>query len=316
MFFGENKRRCGVGLVALSLALSVYGCGDDDASSTVDGGTMSGSDGGSTSGDASQTSSNIVEVATAAGDFSTLLSALERTGLDDALAGAGPFTVFAPTDAAFEALGVDLSTLTDEQLTTILQYHVISGERVASSAIPDTADTLADLTLVFSTEGSVSVNDATVTMADVDASNGVIHIIDAVLTPPNIVEMATIAGLTGLTGAVGAASGNLGDVLSGDGPFTVFAPTNQAFDDAAAVAATLSDDQLRDVLLFHVVSGAVLSTALTDGEVDSQLSGQTLTIDLSSGVEVEDATVVGADIKVTNGVIHLIDAVMVPPSLS
>ena len=139
------------------------------------------------------------------------------------------------------------------------------------------------------------------------------HVIDGVLLPPTVVDLAGHAGLDGLLGAVGAASGDLGTTLSGSGPFTVFAPDEAAFAAAAPVAATLTADELRDVLLFHVVGGAspVASTDLRDGEVPSLL-GETLTIDLSAGVTVEGASVTLADVHGTNGVVHVIDAVLIP----
>ncbi|HJK89759.1 MAG TPA: fasciclin domain-containing protein [Polyangiaceae bacterium LLY-WYZ-15_(1-7)] len=304
----------------LALAIGLVGCGDDDGTDPgtdsgtpgEDGGTMMMDDAGETGGD------TIVDVAVANGSFTTLVGALESTGLDEALAGDGPFTVFAPTDDAFEALGVDLSTLSTEELTTILQYHVVAGE-VPSTAIPATADTLADLTLVFDTSDGVVVNDASVVMADVEASNGVIHVIDTVLLPPDIPTMAGYAGLSSLAGALGDAE--LVEALQAEGPFTVFAPTNDAFGELEAVP---TGDALASVLLYHVVSGTIAAEDIpTDGAafVDTLSeneggNGITLVATAAGGsATINGAGVAVADVKCTNGVVHVIDAVLLPPNI-
>jgi transforming growth factor-beta-induced protein len=309
---------------------------------------------------------NIVETAVAAGDFQTLVAAVQAAGLVDALSGEGPFTVFAPTDAAFAALpeGTIESLLADPSgaLTDILLYHVVSGQ-VLSSDLSDgmTAVTLggAELTFSVSADG-VQVNGANVVAADVMASNGVIHVIDAVLLPPaaeeemveeaaaeatptpaaeeeaaaeatptpvaeeeaaaemNIVETAVAAGdFETLVAAVQAAG--LVDALSGEGPFTVFAPTDAAF--AALPEGTIESllanpsGALTDILLYHVVSGQVLSSDLSDGMTAVTLGGAELTFSVSAdGVQVNGANVVAADVMASNGVIHVIDAVLLPPA--
>jgi transforming growth factor-beta-induced protein len=171
------------------------------------------------------------------------------------------------------------------------------------------------VTALFSTEGGVFVNGAQVVVADVKTTNGIVHVVDTVLLPPTIVDHATNAGLTGLLTTVGAASGDLGTTLSGTGPFTVFAPTNSAFDDIASVAATLTPDELRDILLFHVLGGTapVTSGDLANGEVPTLLTGQSVTVDIT-GPTIEGAAVEIADIHGVNGTVHVIDTVMLPPA--
>jgi transforming growth factor-beta-induced protein len=137
----------------------------------------------------------------------------------------------------------------------------------------------------------------------------VIHVIDAVIVPPSddIVATAVAAGFSSLAGAVTDA--DLVDDLQAAGPFTVFAPTNDAF---AALSAVPSGQALIDVLLYHVVSGAVGSGDLSAGTVPTLLSGESLTVDLTSGVLINNATVTTANILAKNGVIHVVDTVLVP----
>ena len=283
--------------------------------------------------DAEQTGNSIVDIASGDAQFSTLVSALDRTGLVPTLAGEGSFTVFAPTDAAFNALGVDLNTLTDAQLTDILLYHVV-GSEIASSAIGEgqtyvsSASTSAPnggaLSLLVEKAGTgVTINNAAeVVSADIQASNGVIHVIDQVLLPLDVVGHASAnSNFTSLVGALAAAPGDLVSVLSGDGPFTVFAPLNSAFEAIADVAATLTGDQLASVLTYHVVSGNVMSTELSNGMTAPTVNGEMIEFNISGGnVSVIDANgnasnVVLTDVQATNGVIHVIDSVILPENL-
>lgn len=276
---------------------------------------------------------SIVEIAAGNDDFSILVSALTRVDLVSTLEGAGPFTVFAPTNAAFEALGVDLNTISDEALTEILLYHVV-GADIASTDIADgktyvgTAATTgpngnALSILVEKAGGAVTINNAaTVTTADVDATNGVIHIIDAVIMPLDVVgHAAANDDFSSLVGALGAANGDLVTVLSGAGPFTVFAPVNSAFEAIADVTATLTADQLAAVLTYHVVGGAnVLSTDLSDQMMVTTVNGESFTINLGSEVTITDAnggtsSIIRTDVQGTNGVIHVLDTVILPENL-
>ena len=329
------------------------------------------------------------------GAHDSLVAALSHAGLVSALQADGPFTVFAPTDDAFAAAGIDLSTFdTDEEnatLSDILLYHVVSGA-VASSDVSDgmSAEALNGDDVSFTVSGgSVMVNDATVTSADVMASNGIIHVIDKVLMPPaditeedgdicyNMVTHTVVAGasfaecmsyayyedyemngqtFTGCyntvthtftmvsqaeceaymwTPAVDIAmtasattihnslvaaltQAELVATLQGDGPFTVFAPTDDAFAAAGIDLAALDSEEgkatLTDILLYHVVSGAVPSSAVTDGMSAAAVNGDDLSFAVGEGVMVNDANVVLADVPASNGVIHVIDKVLMPPA--
>ncbi len=265
----------------------------------------------------------IVEVAQAAGDFETLLAAADAAGLVGALSGEGPLTVFAPTDAAFDALpegALDALLADTDELAAVLSYHVVA-DAIASSEINDgdDVDTLLGPWLDISiADGEVSVGDARVVMTDIEASNGVIHVIDSVLLPPPpIGELASGQDeLSTLVTALDAA--DLLDTLNGEGPFTVFAPTNAAFEalPEGTVEALLDDpDALSEVLLYHVVSGRERAEAVLESAELVTLQGDAAPIELSEGT----ATIAGAQITMTdiaarNGVVHLIDAVMMPPS--
>ena len=275
---------------------------------------------------------NIAEIAAADAQFSTLVDALQRVDLVSVLEGSGPFTVFAPTNAAFTALGVDLNTISDEDLTEILLYHVL-GATVASADIAEgqtyvttaaqtgPGDTQLSMLIEKSATG-VSINGSiNVTTADITATNGVIHIVDAVITPLDVVgHAAANSSFTELVGALGAASGDLVNVLSGDGPFTVFAPVNAAFEAISDVTATLTADQLATVLTYHVAGGNVRSTDLSDGQEVTTVNTELFTIKTDGGVTITDANdnvanVVLTDVQGTNGVIHVIDTVILPENL-
>ena len=261
------------------------------------------------------------------GVHDSLVAALSHAGLVSALQADGPFTVFAPTDDAFAAAGIDLSTFdTDEEnatLSDILLYHVVSGS-VAASDVTDgmSAEALNGDDLSFTvSDGSVMVNDATVTTADVMASNGIIHVIDMVLMPPaDLADIPTVAQGTGIHTSLVAAvvQAELLTTLQGDGPFTVFAPTDDAFAaagiDLAALDTVEGKAALTDILLYHVVSGAVPSSAVTDGMSAAAVNGDDLSFTVGEGVMVNDANVVLADVPASNGVIHVIDKVLMPPA--
>ncbi|MBL7851454.1 MAG: fasciclin domain-containing protein [Cyclobacteriaceae bacterium] len=273
---------------------------------------------------------SIVEIASADPQFSTLVAALTKAELVTTLQGTGPFTVFAPTNTAFAALLSDLGVssldaLSKEALTPILLNHVIVGQfkstdlstsyvSTASNTGPD--DNLLDLYIEVGS--GVNINSSvSVTSADIIASNGVIHVVDKVILPTDVVDIAANNDeFTSLVDALGSAEGDLVSVLKGDGPFTVFAPVNSAFADIAGVVAGLDAAQLADVLKYHVVSGAnVRSTDLTDGMTVTTLSG-TFTVNISGGtVTLTDESgatvnVVATDIQGTNGVVHVIDKVL------
>ena len=277
---------------------------------------------------------SIVEIATSDAQFSTLVAALDRVGLVSVLEGSGPFTVFAPTDAAFQAAGVtDLNAFSDAELREILLYHVLGAE-VFSADIADgqTYVTTAAETgpggtqlsmLIEKSASGVSINGAiNVATADVDATNGVIHIIDNVILPLDVVgHAAANSNFTSLVSTLGAASGDLVNVLSGDGPFTVFAPLNSGFDAIANVTADLDADQLAAVLTYHVVGGNVVSNTLSDGLSVETINTENITFNIDGGtVTITDTnggvvTVVLTDVQATNGIIHVLDNVLIPTNL-
>jgi uncharacterized surface protein with fasciclin (FAS1) repeats len=265
------------------------------------------------------------------GIHDSLVAALTQADLVTTLQGTGPFTVFAPTDQAFADAGIDLTTFdTDEEnatLVDILTYHVVSG-KVMSTDLTDgmEAAALNQDTLTFSVSSSeVKVNDAVVTLADVESSNGVIHVIDKVLMPPAdpvYVDIPATAQSTGVHTALVAAlsQANLVATLQGEGPFTVFAPTDQAFTDAGIDLSTFDTPEenatLADILLYHVYAGAVPASAVTDGLAVTMANGDkaSFTVGTDGSVSVGDATVTGADVQTSNGIIHVIDKVLMPPA--
>ncbi|NNF57626.1 MAG: fasciclin domain-containing protein [Rhodothermaceae bacterium] len=175
--------------------------------------------------------------------------------------------------------------------------------------------------------GEAFIDGVRIISTDIIADNGVVHLIEGVLTTPlDIVDTATIQGFGNLVAALDVAE--LDDDLMGDGPFTVFAPTDQAFEEAATalgtdIAGLLALDNLDEILLYHVVSGSVLASNLSDGLDVMTLNGASFTVLLNSGAAIDtdgddaaDATITATDLEVGNGVIHVIDAVLLPPAES
>jgi transforming growth factor-beta-induced protein len=264
---------------------------------------------------------NIVQTAIAAGQFNTLASLLTKAGLVDTLSTGGPFTVFAPTDAAFAK--VPKATLTalakhPAQLKSVLLYHVVPGSVTAADVVKlDTAKTLnGSSVLIKVNKGGVFVNQAQVTMPDVMASNGVIHVINKVLIPPkNIVATAKAAGKFTTLTALLKKSG-LAGTLAKRGPFTVFAPTDAAFakvPKATLAALAKNKAKLRAVLLYHVVKGQVTAAQAMKLRSAKTLQGKSLKIRVKGGkVIVGGAAVAKADVLASNGVIHVINKVLIP----
>lgn len=269
----------------------------------------------------------IVDVAAEAGTFNVLIQAAQKAGLADFLTTEQNITVFAPTDAAFMALLSDLgaSSLDDipvATLTDILLYHVIGSKAMSTDLASGYYPTLSMsndnyISMYVMVDGGVSINKNTmVTAADIEADNGVIHVVDKVILPPSVVNIALDNdNFSTLVSAVVKAG--LVDVLNGSGPFTVFAPTNAAFD-ALFTALNISGiedltaEQLTPILTYHVVSGNVLSTGLSNGMVPTLSGENTISVDLTSGVKINESNVVAADIQGANGVVHVIDKVLLP----
>ena len=285
---------------------------------------------------------DIVDTAIADARFSTLVSALTAADLVTTLQGDGPFTVFAPTNAAFTAFltAAGFASLDDVPvpvLTNILLNHVVSGKVLSSDLTAGYVSTLAteattgnNISALIGLTGGVFINGSTeVTEADIECTNGVIHVVDEVIAIPSVVDLAIdngnifstlVAALTRYdltTDFVG--------ILSGTGPFTVFAPTDAAFQallDSEPTWTTLNDipvATLEAVLSYHVVNGAnVLSSTLTNGQVVSTFGGSDFTINIAgTAVSITDANagtsnIVAVDVQGGNGVVHVIDAVLLP----
>ncbi|WP_010663505.1 fasciclin domain-containing protein, partial [Marinilabilia salmonicolor] len=266
----------------------------------------------------------VVDVINDSPDHTTLETALEAAELDIPLNQTGPFTVFAPTDAAFDALpaGVLDDLLADPagDLTDILLYHVVAAEALSTSLSDGQVITtmLGKDIEVTITGGDVFINGAQVTVADIQADNGVVHVIDAVLTPPVITVFDIIsASADHTTLETALIEAQLDDDLQGEGPFTVFAPTDAAFDALpdGVLSDLLSDPTgaLADVLLYHVVAGTAMSTSLSDGQNITTLLDEDVVVTLSGGdVYINDAMVTLADIESDNGVVHVINVVLIP----
>jgi transforming growth factor-beta-induced protein len=309
------------------------------ASSSSGGDTMAGGASGGDGGDCE----SIVEIAAGDPNFSSLVAAVTKAGLVEALEGDG-LTVFAPTNDAFadlfEALGLQgLDDLSVEQLTPLLTYHVLGAEVNKDAAIEvaegaGSAESLGG-TIQLSLDGSSLVLDAdefsaTVTSTDIEACNGLIHVIDGVIVPSILDIVATQPSFSSLLGLVQASSDPAGLSAALDGPasaivdtldpgaFTLFAPSNEAID---ALSATPDADALTSILQYHVYAAdeAVLAaTALTleDAEIE-MLSSDPLTVDGGTGVTLtdgqgNDSSVITTDIYASNGVIHRIDGVLLP----
>jgi uncharacterized surface protein with fasciclin (FAS1) repeats len=283
---------------------------------------------------------NIVETAIDDGRFTTLVAALEAAGLVDALSGPGPFTVFAPTDDAFDLLPegtIEFLLANIGVLSDILTYHVIDGEVSSTDARGldgASAVMINGLNMRIDVDnGAIVLNlngnrEAMVIDSDIAATNGVIHVIDAVLDPADaplsIVETAIADGrFTTLVTAIEAA--DLVEALSGPGPFTVFAPTNDAFDKLPAgtidfLLESANKGVLTEILTYHVFDGSVLASVAVslDGETVEMLNGANLALDvigdeliLNAGGN-RQAVVIITDVLASNGVIHVIDTVLDP----
>ena len=286
---------------------------------------------------------DIIAALAAVGDFTKLLAAIEEADLGEKLQSSGPFTLFAPTDSAFDALPAD--ALSDpDRLFDILLYHIIADE-VAATDLQDgmTLTTLlGDELSVTAQPGQILIDGAALTTPDIEANNGVIHLLDRVLMPPgfaaapvvplanldlpNIVQTAqTNGGLETLMAGLEAAE--LLDQLQGDGPFTILAPTDEAFlnlvDSSSEELIDRLDTEPGAFLLYHVIPGALSSTAVRDGLELQTLEGSTISFSTRNGGSeiyvrgggLTSALLTAIDLPAGNGFIHIIDSVILPPSV-
>jgi len=285
---------------------------------------------------------DIVTIAKNSENYTLLAEAVAKAELVNALSGEGPFTVFAPDNSAFEALLASneewnsLQDIPNETLTSVLTNHVISGQKVGSGDLSNGFVTTMNKTsfsdaatqLYVNLDDGVTLNGTvTVTAPDMEASNGVIHGVDAVITVPNIVTFATAhPDLSSLVAALTREdlSADFVSTLSSEGPFTVFAPTNKAFqkllnsNDKWNALADIPAETLETVLSYHVsAAGNVRSTDLSQDMEVPTVAEAALSVDLSGDAPKivggsQSATVVIADIQSSNGVIHVIDQVLLP----
>ncbi len=287
-----------------------------------------------------QEQKNIVTVAVEAGQFKTLVAAVQAAGLVETLSGKGPFTVFAPTDEAFAKLGKDaiadlLKPENKDKLTSILTYHVVAGEYPAAKVVAaKSLKTVQGADVTVAAGKDVMVGTAKVLKTDIKASNGIIHVIDSVILPPaaNTAEASMKAGKKNLPNLVAvaskagsfntllkaAAAAGLADTLANGGPFTIFAPNDEAFaklgkDTIADLLKPENKDKLAAILKYHVVSGAVMSPEAVKLTSAKTLQGGDLTLKVVDGkLTIDGAKVIAADVEGSNGVIHVVDSVLLP----
>jgi uncharacterized surface protein with fasciclin (FAS1) repeats len=278
--------------------------------------------------------STVVDVVGDREDLSLLAEALAAADLEGTLNLDGPYTLFAPTDAAFQAV-LDANNLTSVSeipgLSNILLNHVVGGTNLSTDLATGYVETSAtaqgaNVNMFINTDGGVTLNGgATVTEADIDAENGVVHVVNQVITLPTVVDFATAdPTFSTLVAALTRESDfTFVSTLSGEGPFTVFAPTNDAFGNVLAelnltALGDIPTATLASTLATHVVAGAnVRSSSLSDQQqVETLGSGLTVVIE---GEEVRlidpsgRASVVGpVDVQAANGVIHVLNTVLLP----
>ncbi|MEM1164841.1 MAG: fasciclin domain-containing protein [Planctomycetota bacterium] len=282
---------------------------------------------GTSSSSSAHSIPSITSIAAGDPNFSTLVTALQTAGLDSVLDGEGSFTVFAPTNAAFAKLPAGtvenlLRPENHDQLKAILTYHVVPQTVKAKQVVElSNATTVNGQRVDIAAGGSagVAIDNARVTAVDIEASNGVVHVIDTVLLPEqrNIVEVATDAGqFSTLLAAAGAAG--LAPVLTGDEPYTVFAPTDAAF--AKLPAGTVEDllkpqnrQTLESILKAHVVPGRVYADQVVHLRTVTTASGFSAPVSVSNaGATIGGASILSTDIEAANGVVHVIDSVILP----
>ncbi len=271
----------------------------------------------------------VADVVVGSDNHSTLEAAVTAAGLVETLSGEGPFTVFAPTDAAFAALpaGALDALLADPSgdLTQILLYHVVSAKALSTDLKDGQVISTVngkELTVSVNEQG-ILINGIKVSTADIAAKNGVVHVLDAVLLPPappapsNTVVDVIVNSENHNTLEAAVVAAGLVETLNGAGPFTIFAPTDAAF---AALPAGTVETLLKDpsgdltkILLYHAVGAKARSTDLSNGQSIATIHGASVTVTINTdGVFINNAKVTVADVETTNGVVHVIDAVLLP----
>lgn len=309
----------------LSLVLWLPACSDDDE----------------TAGEQppKDTDITVQETISRYSNLSTLSGALETTGLDGVLAdGAATYTVFGPDNSAFD--NVDVSALDDAALRNVLLNHVlttrVTREEVSTGSVTTQAALLdgagnpvpgTNLSIDLSNDAQgVRIGEADILQANLEANNGILHVVDSVLAPnPGMAGLlervpnadSLLAAVAAVSAAVPAADTSLVEVLNGEGgPYTIFAPTNAAFAAAQDTFNKLTLDQKIQVLSYHVVQGSITASELPADTVTT-LSGDSIVVDLSSGVQLRDdnnraITVTAPDYRITMDIVHQIDSVMLP----
>jgi len=270
---------------------------------------------------------SIAETAAEAGSFETLLAAAKAAGLADTLSGGGSFTVFAPTDEAFARLPegtVEGLLENPTALRTVLLHHVAGSTMAAEDVVAaESVKMLSGQTLPVAAGDGAQIGDANIVKTDIQCSNGIIHVIDQVIVPQDIVGVAASTDtFETLVAAVKAAG--LVDTLKGEGPFTLFAPSDDAFEKlpAGTLESLLlpnNKQKLIDILTYHVVPGHLMAEDVVGMEAATTVQGSAIPIDIKkdsegniTAVMVKDARVIGTDVLGSNGVIHVIDSVILP----
>ncbi len=273
---------------------------------------------------------DVVQTAADNGSFATLTAAIKAANLETTLKGPGPFTVFAPNDAAFAKIPkaqLDALIANPAELAKVLTYHVVPGKVLKADVKPGLVKTVQGQDVLLSADGAnLKINGVNIIATDVIASNGVIHVIDTVLTvPTNIVGVASAsASPTFKTLLAAATNAGLADTLSTGGPFTVFAPTDEAFTallgelGLTADALLANTTLLKAVLQYHVVSGKVLKAQIPLGKTITPLASGVFKID-TAGTDVvvtdgrnRSSKIIATDLLASNGIIHVIDKVLLP----
>lgn len=278
---------------------------------------------------------SIVQVAQGDTSFSWLVNAVVRAGLAETLSNPGTYTVFAPTNNAFRASGVNEALLTTgltvDELKEVLLYHVLGVKAEAAQVTTGYFNTLADgpvaatkLSMYINKGTGVKINGSVnVVRTDIQASNGVIHVIDSVIFPADMATLAAanpnLSTVVGAAVATGVVNSLVFDPMAAN-ELTLFAPLNSAFTTSGLDLSTFTTAQLTDVLLYHVVNGNVRSSQVTSGTVPTLNANASLNIQVAGGVitinpgmgNINNARVQTADIQAVNGVIHIIDRLLVP----